>query len=233
LTTATDDPLLLALDRLTIDHTVRVPVEDGPDYIATHKGLIVQLREAVASDLGGGGGAGASASERVPLDADALVKYQQIEEAISARHHSLVGGPSGRYPENDLRWWYAAFMKALQAGTKLEADYTYELRTLQTWERIILAKFDPPRKREMAGEKCPECGFDFYIDNTDKADPQRKVALTITYPEGDLEASEATCGCCKKQWHGLLGLRELSYSIEEHDTPGTNITNEVVRATNT
>jgi hypothetical protein len=220
---ATEDPLLSVLDRLTIDHQVRVPVEDGPDYIATHKGLIVQLREAVASDLGGGGGAGASASERVPLDADALVKYQQIEEAISARHQSLVGGPSGLYPENDLRWWYGAFAKALQAGRKLEADYAYELRTLQGWERLILAKFDPPRKRELAGEKCPECGFDFYVDNADRADPQRKVALTITYPDGGLDEAEAQCGCCKKQWHGLLGLRELSYAIENPDTPESEV----------
>lgn len=223
-----EDPLLLALDRLTIDHTVRVPVDDAPDYFATHKGLIVQLREAVASDLGGGGGAGASASERVPLDADALVKYQQLEEAISARHQSLVGGPSGLYPENDLRWWYAAFTKALQAGTKTDADYRYELRTLEGWVRMVSDKFDPPRKRELAGDSCPECGFDFYIDNTDRTDPQRKVALTITYRDGDLDTSEATCGCCKKQWHGILGLRELSYAIEEHDTPDTNAEEKVV-----
>jgi hypothetical protein len=228
-----DDPLLQVLDRLTQDHQVRVPVEDAPDYIATHKGLIVQLREAVASDLGGGGGAGASPNERVPLDADALMKYEQIEEAISARHHSLVGGPSGRYPEDDLRWWYVAFTKALQAGTKLESDYAYELRTLETWERIITSKFDPPRKRELAGDKCPECGSDFYVDNHDRNDPQRKVALTITYREGDLDASEATCGCCKTQWHGIMGLRALSYAIETHDTPDTNTTERVVHTTNT
>jgi hypothetical protein len=218
-----DDPLLQVLDRLTQDHQVRVPVEDAPDYIATHKGLIVQLRDAVASDLGGGGGAGASPNERVPLDADALMKYEQIEEAISARHHSLVGGPSGRYPENDLRWWYAAFTRALQSGQKLEHDYQYELRTLQGWERLILDKFDPPRKRELAGDTCPECGFDWYVDATDKHDKQRKVALTITYREGDLDASEAQCGCCKKQWHGIMGLRELSYAIEESDTPKSDL----------
>lgn len=218
-----EDPLLLVLDRLTIDHTVRTPVDDGPDHFATHKGLIVQLREAVASDLGGGSGAGASANERVPIDADALVKYQQLEEAISGRHQSLVGGPSGLYPESDLRWWFAAFTKALQAGTKTDDDYRYELRTLQSWERMILDKFDPPRKRELAGEKCPECGFDWFVDATDKHDKQRKVALTITYRDGDLEASEAACGCCKQQWHGVMGLRALSYAIEHHNTPETEV----------
>jgi hypothetical protein len=219
LTTATDDPLLLALDRLTIDHTVRVPVEDGPDYIATHNGLIPQLRAAVASNLGGGSGAGAAGNERVPIDADALVKYQQLEEAVSARHQALVGGPSGLYPENDLRWWYAAFTRALQAGTKTDADYRYELRTLEGWVRMVSEKFEPPRKRELVNDKCPECGFAWYVDNTDKSDPQRKVALTITYREGDLEGSEAQCGCCKQQWHGVMGLRALSYAIEEADTP--------------
>lgn len=218
-TTATDDPLLLALDRLTVDHTVRVPVEDGPDYFATHKGLIPQLRAAVASNLGGGSGAGAAGNERVPIDADALVKYQQIEEAISARHQSLVGGPSGLYPESDLRWWFAAFTRALQAGAKTDSDYRYELRALEGWVRLIEEKFEPPRKRELAGDKCPVCGFDFYVDNSDRADPQRKVALTITYREGDLDASEAQCGCCKTQWHGVMGLRALSYAIEENDTP--------------
>lgn len=214
-----DDPLITALDQLTIDHQVRVPVEDGPDYIATHEGLIVQLRKAVASDLGGGGGAGASPNERTPIDADALVKYEQLEEAISGRYQSLVGGPSGYLPENDLRFWYAAFCRALQAGQKSDDDYRYELRTLESWVRMILDKFEPPRKRELAGDKCPECGFDWFIDATDKNDKQRKVALTITYREGDLDASVASCGCCKQQWHGVMGLRALSYAIEQYDTP--------------
>ena len=219
MTTATDDPLLIALDQLTIDHQVRVPVEDGPDYIATHEGLIVQLRKAVASNLGGGSGAGAAGNERVPIDADALVKYQQIEEAISGRHQSLVGGPSGLYPEADLRWWFAAFNRALQAGTKNDSDYRYELGVLESWVRLIQDKLEPPRKRELVNDKCPECGFAWFVDATDKADPQRKVALTITYREGDLDASVASCGCCKQQWHGVMGLRALSYAIENPDTP--------------
>jgi len=226
-----EDPLLEVLDRLTQDHQVRVPVEDGPDYIATHKGLIVQLRDAVASNLGGGSGGGAAGNERVPIDADALIKYQQIEEAISARHQSLVGGPSGLYPENDLRWWFAAFNKALQAGTKNDSDYRYELGVLSGWVRLIEEKFEPPRKRELVNDKCPECGFAWYVDNSDKTDPQRKVALTITYREGDLEASEASCGCCKTQWHGVMGLRALSYAIEESDTPTEKVAEVTGQAT--
>ena len=219
-----DDPLLAVLDRLTIDHIVRTPTEDGPDHIATHKGLIPQLREAIASDLGGGGGAGASANERVPLDADALVKYQQIEVAISGRHQDMVGGPSGLYPENDLRWWYAAFVKALQAGKRTDQDYRDELHTLERWEHMILDKFDPPRRKELMGDRCPECGFDWYVDNSDKADLQRKVALTITYREGDLDRSEACCGVCKERWPGLIGLRALSYALENPaDTPENEV----------
>jgi hypothetical protein len=210
-----DDPLLQVLDRLTIDHQVRVPVEDAPDYIATHKGLIVQLREAVASDIGGGSNAGADPNTRVPINTDALVRYQAIEKAISARHNDLVGGPSGLYPENDLRWWYAAFVEALRAGRMNDQNYRDELHTLTRWETSILDGFEPPRTKELVGDACPHCGFDFYIDNRDKQDMRRKVALTITYREGDMERSTAQCGVCDEgRWYGLMGLRSLSHDLE-------------------
>lgn len=212
---ATDDPLLIALDQLTIDHQVRVPVEDGPDYIATHEGLIVQLRKAVASDLGGGANASAAPNERVPINTDALVRYQALEKAISARHQELVGGPSGLYPENDLRWWFASFTEALRAGRKTDQDYRDELRTLSSWVRSILDGFEPPRVKELVGDACPKCGFEFYTDNRDKQDMRRKVALTITYREGDLEQSTAQCGVCEEgRWYGLMGLRALSHDLE-------------------
>ena len=220
MTTATDDPLLLALDRLTIDHTVRVPVEDGPDYIATHKGLIVQLRGQIASDLGGGANASAAPNERVPINTDALVRYQALETAISARHQSLVGGPSALYPEKDLRDWYRAFNEAIRAGTKTEHDYRYELRTLERWELSILDGFEPPKVKELVGDPCPFCGFTFYVDNRDKQDLRRRVALTITYREGDLERSTAQCGVCEEgRWFGLMGLRALSNDIESMTAP--------------
>lgn len=211
-----DEPLLAVLDRLTIDHIVRTKVEDGPDHIVTHRGLIPQLRDQIASDIGGGGNASASPETRVPINTDALVRYQAIENAIAARHRDLVGGPSGLYPEQDLRRWFLAFTEALRANTKGDEDYRDELRTLLRWELSILDGFEPPATKELVGEPCPHCGFTFYIDNRDRQDMRRRVALTITYRAGDMERSTAQCGVCSEgRWYGLIGLRSLSFDLED------------------
>lgn len=211
-----DDPLLAVLDRLTIDHIVRTAVEDGPDHIVTHHGLIPQLRAQIASDIGGGGNASASPETRVPINTDALVRYQAIEKAISARHQELVGGPSGLYPENDLRRWFGAFTDALRSGLKMDQNYRDELKALQRWELSILDGFEPPATKELVDEPCPLCGFTFYVDNRDRQDMRRRVALTITYRAGDMERSTAQCGVCTEgRWYGIMGLRSLSFTLEE------------------
>lgn len=215
-----EDPLLEALDKLTVGYIVTTVLDDGTKHYERHEALIPTLRLAIASNLGGGSQAGSAGNERIPIDADALQKYEAIERAISDRHQALVGGPSGLLPENDLRLWFAAFTQALRGSTATDDDYRYQLSALQGWVRIIEEKFSPPRRRELDQDKCPVCGFQYYIDNTDRTNPERKVALTITYREDQgLEASEASCGCCKTVWRGVLGLRALSGLLEQPDTP--------------
>lgn len=227
--TTQTDPLLDAVDELTIEHVVTSPVGDGKNHYERHEGLIKQLREAIVSDIGGGGG-GKAPRERIPLDADALLKYQQIELAIGERFRDLCAGIPGLYPEETLRSWYVAFANAHRAGQVSDAAYDDELRAMRSWVRIILEKLSPPTKRELVGEQCPECGFAWYdtVVNVGQGpksgerwlDVDRQVALTVSYrpdDKGSLDGSFAKCGCCNHVWMGTTGIRALAYVLEHRE----------------
>lgn len=244
--------LLDALDYLTQPHKVPIILRAEGNDVAeakhpvrtvhpTHEGLIKQLRVAIASSLGGGAG-GKAARERIPLDADALTKYDQIEAAILQRFATLDIGVPHLLPEDNLRAWYVVFMQ-----TATEQAITDEYRTLDQWKTVIEEKLSPPTIRELAGEECPECGSAWYTSLLNAAvvdgrnpkfrdlkhendpewfwvDEERKPALTITYRPDErkgLTHSFAKCGHCGTVWMGAAGIRALAYILEhkEKDTP--------------
>lgn len=229
--------LLETLDTLTRPHhlpTVLTAEGKTKTVYPTHEGLIKQLRNAIASSLGGAAG-GKPARERIPLDADALIKYDQIEAAILERHTEYSNAVPALLPEDNLRAWYVLFMV-----TATEQAITNEFRTLAAWQRIIEEKLSPPTVRELAGEKCPECGLAWYdtvlnasvvdgrnpkhLDKGHEKDPdwywvdeERKPTLTVTYrPDytGGLTQSFAKCGNCNNVWMGAAGIRALAYTLE-------------------
>lgn len=229
------NPMLDAIDALTIEHVVTSDLDDGTTHFERHDGLIKQLREAIASNLGGTAG-GKPPRERIPLDADALVKYEKMETAIGERYRHLVGPVPGLYPEQNLRDWYQALDNEHRAGKVSDSGMDAELSTMLAWVRSIEEKLSPPTKRELVGEPCPECGFAWYdtVVNVQKietrepgeepwVDSERTVALTVTYrPDmhGGLMASFAKCGCCNHVWMGAAGIRALAYELEHAiDTP--------------
>lgn len=226
--------LLDALDYLTIEHIVTTRREGAPPHNEKHEGLIKQLREAVASSIGGGAG-GKPARERIPLDADALTKYEQIEAAILERFVTRSLGVPALLPEDNLRKWYVLFMQ-----TATEEAITDEWHTLSSWQRTIEEKLSPPTVRELAGQECPLCGHAWYTTLLNAAvadgrnpkhrdlshmndpawhwvDEERKPALTVTYrPDmtGGLTESFAKCGNCNHVWLGAAGIRALAYGLE-------------------
>lgn len=228
----TDTPasdLLDVLDTLTVSHTVVTPLDGDKKHFERHDALIKQLRQAIASNVGGGAG-GKPARERIPLDADALIKYQQIEKAILTRHAATGLGVPGIYPEENLRAWYVVFIR-----DATEQAIRDELNTLTAWKHAIEEKLSPPTVRELAGEECPDCGFAWYdtvlnVARRDTrnpadaatiwADMERKPALTVTYrPDntGGLTQSFAKCGNCNHVWMGSAGIRALAWAIEHHE----------------
>lgn len=225
--------LLDAVDQLTVEHTVTTLLDDGRKHFERHDGLIKQLREAIASSVGGSAG-GKPPRERIPLDADALTKYEQMEVAIGERYQALVGNVPGLYPEVNLRDWYQALDNEHRAGRVTDTTMGDELTTMLGWVRTIEEKLSPPTKRELVGEECPQCGFAWYdtVLNIAKHEPgvkpewvdtERTVALTVTYrpdDRGGLTASFAKCGCCSHVWMGAHGIRALAYELERtDDTP--------------
>lgn len=244
-TPVSDRALLLdALDWLTKPHRVPIILEGNQRVKTvhpTHDGLIKQLRVAIASSLGGTGG-GKAARERIPLDADALTKYDQIEAAILQRFAALNIGVPHLLPEDNLRAWYVVFIR-----DATEVEVTTEYKTLTDWKKVIEEKLSPPTVRELAGEECPECGAAWYTtvlnaavtdgrnpkhrDLKHRTDPdwfwvdeERKPALTITYRDDErkgLSESFAKCGHCGTVWMGAAGIRALAFVLErkENDTP--------------
>lgn len=248
------NPLLDAIDDLTIVHiitTPNIPILDGTGkqtgektHYEKHDGLIKQLREAIASDIGGTA-AGKPSNERIPLDADALQKYEQIEKAIGEKYVALLKKVPGLYPEKNLREWYIEFTNQHRAGKLSDETYDDELKVMQSWVRIVTEKLSPPTILEIPNEQCPECGFDWYLTvlNISKrelrinpkdtdwvnkksiddegsrnwVERELKPALTVTFKpdgKGGLSASFAKCGCCNHVWLGSKGIRALAYEIE-------------------
>lgn len=224
------NPLLDAIDKLTTVHVITTKLDDDTTHHEHHDGLILQLRQAIASNLGGGAG-GKPARERIPLDADALTKYQQIEEAIEQRYMELLETVPELYPEDNLRAWYVAFARTHQPSTadRPDSEYDDELATMESWARTINEKLSPPTIRELSNSICPKCGFAWYdtvINHTKPetaikdrwADIDRAVALKVTYrpdDRGGLTKSFAKCGNCNHVWMGATGIRELAYELEQ------------------
>jgi len=239
-------PLFLdALDWLTQPHKTPVVLRaEGKDkddakhpirtVHPTHEGLIKQLRTAIASSIGGSAG-GKPARERIPLDADALVKYEQIEAAILERFAEYARVVPHLLPEDNLRAWAVIFLT-----TATEEQITIEYRTLEQWKTVIEEKLSPPNVIELPNEACPECGASWYSTvlnaavadgknpkHTDKGherdpewywvDEERRPALTATYRNDDLGGltkSFAKCGHCGHVWMGSAGIRALAYILE-------------------
>ncbi|WP_167131942.1 DUF7341 domain-containing protein [Paramicrobacterium chengjingii] len=215
------ETLLDAVDILTIPHIVTTRLDDGTKHFEQHDGLIAQLRQAVASSLGRTESGRSDPAARVPVNGEALIKYQQIEEAILQRFADVTERVPGLLPEDNLRAWYVEFHRYAK-----EPEEIAERDILKGWALWIREQFDPPRVRELVDSDgnaaaCPECGFDWFdqVLNRGKgwADVQRSVALTVTYRDderGGLTASFARCGLCGQTWHGPQGIRELAWDLE-------------------
>lgn len=246
--TTQTDPLLDVVDKLTIEHLVTSPLDSGKNHYERHDGLIKQLRDAIASNIGGSAG-GKPPQERIPLDADALMKYEQIEEAIGEWFRVTCEGIPGLLPEDNLRQWFLTFSNAYRAGTITDTIYDVHVHALEAWAQTIEEKLSAPTVRELFDingqpEVCPECGAGWYEvilnagiqtrnpDGTVKArwyEKERRVALTASYhpdDRGGLSRSFVRCGCCNTVWMDGRGIRALAYDLEHREPQEPAMTGE-------
>jgi hypothetical protein len=207
------DDLLDAIDRLTIGYTVTTVLDDGSKHHEHHDSLIAQLRAAIVSDVGSGVG-GSQARERVPLDVDALTRYENLEGQVGAFLLEWSGErpKRGTELEKTLRKAYVAFIG--KAGDK---DVQRAEKRWGGWVRQIEEKLDGVNRIELMAP-CPVCNFQWYVN----ADGRQEVALQVVYkPDGQSGLSEtfALCRFCEytetpSMWKGVSRLRELAYQLE-------------------
>jgi hypothetical protein len=230
LPTTQTDPVLDAVMKLTRRHVESTPIEGtGRRHYAKQDALLKQLRDAIASDVGGPAG-GALPHERLPMDRDAFEKYLDILGKVRDWHELWVGARPAvdETPEITLARAYVEYGNANRAGNVDELGQRIAEKLWTSAVTLIKTKLSPPTTRELAEFECPECGFAWYeaIINSGIANPrtkrrwhdiERRVALTVAYRpdgEGGLSKSYARCGCCETVWPGSNGIRQLSYLLE-------------------
>lgn len=252
---ATDETLLDVIDVLTMGQTITTeqpkvrrdddgqpilnadgnptPVRgvDGKPVMEKHPkwhdGLISQLRQAIASSVVGGAVA-AGSKAGVPLDSDALEKYDNIDRTIGEWYVSAGLGVPGVLPEENLRALYAHVWQDAVDGI-IDA-------VIRGWRVMIEEKLDPPKPFELIDlhtnvpESCPDCGMGWYevVTNSGEKHPgnpqggrwyekERRVALVARYRtdgRGGLDRTVVECGCCGWQARGRYEIRALAYDLE-------------------
>lgn len=211
--------LIDLIDRLTTGTIITTTKGDGTKHHEYHDGLIPQLRAAIASDVAGFGGAGKAPNERIPLDADALELYQNIEREIGDHYAELNLGVPGLYPEKNLRTIYAHLN---------DEDAETAARVWRRWVTTIEGKFDPARPLTIT-DPCPECGATTWTSpNGDTMANPVVIEFRGKSTDGEPDLSEVTARCrattpdgpCAGYWTGEQEIRSLRWSLSAgDDTP--------------
>lgn len=191
--------LLSAVDVLTLPQRFK-QMQDTELVVVELPPLLLQLDEAIRSDIGLTVSGASLAHERNLLDADALQKFMQISSQVRDWCRMVKVVPSHDAVAN-LRLWVAAV-------TPDEAHERFYVRTLAGWANLIRSKLDPARERELP-DACPACdAAEWWRDGVRYFHP-----LVVRYRLGETLVDDARgfCRACEQAW----SARELSYAIEQ------------------
>ncbi|TXK17392.1 hypothetical protein [Homoserinibacter sp. GY 40078] len=141
------------------DLVERLAVQDGEA-----RPLLVQLRRACHSDIGGTA-AGASSGAAMPIDPGAVDLWREI--VVGDDEHvgitDLYRGMSARRPTGsavvDLLAWSISFHAALDRGDLGETAVAVAEERLSGWVQRIRQVFDPRWQAPLRGFACPVCGL--------------------------------------------------------------------------
>lgn len=204
-----------AVHKLTNEHVVQAPAA-GRTHYERHDALIRQLRRAaVPSSTNDGGSGKQDPRERIPFDADAMTKYDNLTGQIGAFYLEVmhVHPERGMSSESQLSRASRVFANGIEAGKIADGKVTSIANRWDGWVTTIEDKLAGLRPIELTAP-CPICNFEWIIDK----DGQQVRALTVTYKDdlqGGLSESFARCKLCGEIWHGTGALRKLRSLIDE------------------
>lgn len=210
-----DYRLLNAVEKLTKPRRVPITLTDDDSeasaiVVPDHPPLLVMLFE------GTGITRGARSSEiRIPIDADALELYSQIEDLVRLWCKQLKVA----YDRDDLcgslNRWFLAHSNGVRAGKVSEGVDLDVTIMVEGWARMIENKFDPPEKREWK-EACV-AEVTYWDDDgiqQDRICGARKVLIDGAEQFAiQLNVTDLTAECrkCGRKWVGKKELMELRF----------------------
>jgi hypothetical protein len=208
-----------AIHKLTNEHMVQAPAA-GRTHYERHDALISQLRRAAVPGTTNDGGSGKQdPRERIPFDADAVDKYDNLTGQIGSFYleYMSVRAPRSMSPESQLSRVARVFTNGITAGRVSDGLVTVIANRWDRWVTTIEDKLAGLKPIELTAP-CPVCNFEWIIDK----DGQQVRALTATYKDdlrGGLDETFALCKLCGETWHGIGELRKLRILIDAADTP--------------
>lgn len=174
----------------------------------SHDPLLKQFGDAVWPSSNSSAGSASMASTRSLVDLDALFKYAKLSSAIGDWCHA-VGVRATRKPVNDLRAWYAAYLKFDQA------DASFYEKQLRGWVGMIRHHLQPNDGFDLQ-YPCPVCGKRAWSDgNPDGAGGT--FPLRVEYQKGDNATTRHRAECrapdCATAWEGIDAVAELASEL--------------------
>lgn len=167
--------------------------------------LLLQLVMAI-SNSGGSVSFKSSAGTPLPLSAQALDLFRDIEETTIEqwwRVHHLHFGQGQRTLVARLRTW-AAVVRADEA-LMLEA-----VVLIEGWVRDITALLQPLRRWEIRGE-CPACK-ESRIEKVQEGETVSSPVLSLVYTAEGLPDA-VVCAGCGMRWEGEADIARLAYKL--------------------
>ncbi len=210
-----DYRLLTAVEKLTKPRRVPITLTDDDSdasaiIVADHPPLLVMLLEGTGITRGG-----RSADIRIPIDADALELYSQIEELTRLWCKQL----SVTFDRSDLcaslNRWFMAHSNGVRAGKVSQGTDLDVTIMVEGWARMIENKFDPPEKREWQEHCVAEVrGWDADGMEETRLCGARKILIDgVEQFAIQLNVTDLTAECrkCGHRWIGKKSLMELRF----------------------
>jgi len=198
----TDHPPTLA--ELVEQLAVRTTDGHGRDGDA----LLTQLAEARYSSLEHNGGGSSARSERVKLDLDAHMLWEDLSGRIQSIAADWTGRPATGEPRLDLTRWWASYTAADDRG-EVKPYHRHAITGLLTdWVTRIHTQLDPKPAFPLRGAACPVCGYArVTIGEGELTTETDAIQITLG------EQLEAECLVCFTRWVGIPQIVTLARAV--------------------
>lgn len=212
--------LMRVVDVLTKPHTVIVDDRSGR-FLGSREeaALLVKLRAAVASNIGGQGGQGAPGNQRVPLNVGASDLLNRITADVRewyGRETDYTDSNHGKPAvEVTLRQWFIRYVNRYRSKQITDEGMFGQVREIERWVLQIRDLLDPPFRFPLTAP-CPVCG-QAWVERFATDDPselERIRALNAVERER-IEDSYVVCNGCEKVWRGVYEARRLRIQIDD------------------